>query len=227
MRLVRVSAFVIALGVSMAPLAGAQEDPDRVVAGGGISAAGWKGKIDPQAAQKGRTINDSKFAQEGKDLHLTIGPAAVYWNPAHTATGDYSVKATFKEAKVTAGHPHPYGIFIGGNKLDTDQQSLMYCVAYGDGTYLIRLFNGATVTTLSKRQPHAAVNKAGAEGSVTNDVAWTVKGGRAECSINGTMVAGFDKGEIVGAGKLESTDGVYGLRASHNLDVVVSGLAKN
>jgi hypothetical protein len=30
----------------------------------------------------------------------------------------------------------------------------------------------------------------------------------------------------VAAGKLESTDGIYGIRASHNVDVMVTGLAK-
>jgi hypothetical protein len=227
MRLVSASALAIALASMVAASPGASsqtsQDPDRVVAGGGISVPGWTGKVDPKAASQGRSIKDSKFVREGEALHLTIGPAAIYWNPKNTASGDYTVKATFKEAKVTADHPHPYGVFIGGSRLDTDQQSLMYCIAYGDGTFLVRQFNGTNVTTVAKRQPHAAIHKAGADGSVANEVGWRVSGGRAECLINGTAVAGFDKSEIVGPGKLESTDGIYGLRVSHNLDVVVSG----
>lgn len=224
MRLVRTSAVVFTAALFVSAPAAAQEDPDRKVAGGGIKVSGWQGKIDPAAEKKGMTINDSAFTQEGSDLHLKVGPAAVYWNPAHTASGDYTVKATFREPKVTEGHPHPAGVFIGGHDLGTDKQSLLYCVAYGDGTFLIRGFNGADVTTVSKRQPHAAVHKAGADGSVTNEVAWSVKGDRAECLINGQSVASFAKSEIVGPGKLQSTDGIYGLRVSHNLDVVVSGL---
>ena len=129
---------------------------------------------------------------------------------------------------MSTDHPHPYGLFIGGSKLDSDQQSFLYCVAYGDGTFLVRGFSGETVTTVAKRQPNAAVNKAAADGSVTNAISWTVKGTRAECAINGTVVAGFDKTELIGPGKLESTDGIYGLRVSHNLDVIVSdfGMAK-
>jgi hypothetical protein len=219
------SALGIALAVMLVPIvSGAQgDDKDRVVAGGGITVPGWHGKIDPGSVKQGRTINDSKFMTMGKDLHLAIGPAAVYWNPSNTAKGDYTVKATFKEGKLAAGHPHPYGIFIGGSKLDSDQMSLMYCVAYGDGSFLIRQFNGSTVTTITPKTPHAAVHKAAADGSVTNEVGWTVKGGRAECVINGQTVAGFDKSQIVGAGKLESTDGIFGIRVSHNVDVVASG----
>ena len=200
------------------------QDADRVVAGGGISVPGWTGKVDDAAAKKGLTINSSKFVREGDALHLTIGPAATYWNPANVAKGNYTVKATFREGKTTADHPHPAGLFIGGSQLGTDQQTYMYCVAYGSGEFLIRRFNGSTVTTLVRRSPHAAVNKAGADGSATQEVAWQVRNGRAECLINGQSVAGFDQAEIVGADKLASTDGIYGIRVSHNMDVVVTGL---
>jgi hypothetical protein len=218
-------ASVIALAVAIVPAALAAQDADRKVAGGGITVKGWQGKVDAGAAKKGLTINDSKFAAEGNALHLTVGPAASYWNPANTLKGDYTVKATFREPKIDASHPHPYGIFIGGTNLDTDNQTMLYCVAYSDGTFLVRGFSGGTVFNVSKRGPHAAVNKAGADGSVSQEIGWNVKGDRAECMINGQVVAGFNKSEIVGAGKLESTDGVYGLRVSHNVDVTVTGLA--
>jgi hypothetical protein len=230
MRLLRASAVATAVAlltsvVHGAPQAPAQADADRKVAGGGITVPGWKGKVDVGGGNKqGLAITDSKFAPEGSGFRLTTGPAAIYWNPANTAKGDYTVKATFREPKQTFSHPHPFGVFIGGNKLDSDQQSFAYCVAYRNGDYLIRYFNGASATTVSKRAPHAAVNKAaGPEAEVTNEVGWTVKGNRAECVINGQVVAGFDKSELVGPGKLESTDGVYGIRVSHNSDAIVSG----
>ena len=224
MRLITGSVVAVALAVAGAGLSA--QDADRKVAGGGITAKGWTGMIDAAAAKKGATVNDSKIAEVAGGLHMTIGPAGTFWNPANTASGDYRVGATFKEGKSSADHPHSYGVFIGGNKLDTPNQSYVYCVAYGDGSFLVRGFNGPTVVTYSKRQPHAAVHKAGADGTVTQEIAWTVKGNRAECSINGQVVAGFDKSELVTAGKLESTDGIYGIRASHNVDVTVTVLAK-
>jgi hypothetical protein len=230
MRLLRASGVAIAVAlltsvVHGAPQAPAQADADRKVAGGGITVPGWKGKVDTGGGNKqGLAITDSKFAPEGGGFRLTTGPAAIYWNPANTAKGDYTVKATFREPKQTYNHPHPFWVFIGGNKLDGDQQSFIYCVAYRDGQYLIRYFNGATATTVAKRAPHPAVNKAtGPEAEVTNEVGWTVKGNRADCVINGQVVGGFDKTELVGPGKLESTDGVYGIRVSHNSDAIVTG----
>ena len=223
MRLVQGSAIALAVALAIPAVHGQQPDADRKVAGGGIAVPGWQGQIDAGAAKKGATINDSKFVKQGDALHLTVGPAATYWNPANTASGDYSVKASFKQPKSSSDHPHPAGVFIGGKNLGTDKQSYMYCTAYGDGMFLVRAFNGPTATTVTKRQAHEAVHKAAADGSVTNEVGWTVKGDRAECVINGTSVAGFNKADIVGPGKLESTDGVYGIRVSHNMDVVVSG----
>jgi hypothetical protein len=233
MRLLRASGVAIAVAlltsiVHGAPQAAAQQDADRKVAGGGITVPGWKGKVDVGGGNKqGLAITDSKFAPEGGGFRLTTGPAAVYWNPANTAKGDYTVKATFREPKQSYSHPHPFGVFIGGNKMDSDQQSFLYCVAYRDGTYVIRQFNGATVTTVARKTPNDAIHKAaGPEAEVINEVGWNVKGNRAECVVNGQVVQGFDKSEIVGPGKLESTDGVYGIRVSHNSDAIVTGFGK-
>jgi len=227
MRLGLAATSATAVALVAGALVSAQMDPDRVIPGGGISVQGWTGKIDASSARQGRMLNDAKFAQEGNALHVTTGPATTYWNPANTATGDYTVKATFLEPKFMAlnSHPHSYGIFIGGNGLGTDQMSLVYCVAYGDGNALIRGF-GPAVFTLLNTSPNAAVHKAAGVGQpVTQEIAWRVKGGRAECSVNGTVVAGYDKAQIVGPGKLNSTDGVYGIRFTHNVEAVITGFA--
>ncbi len=138
------------------------------------------------------------------------------------------MKATFTEPKYMNlnSHPHSYGIFIGGNDLGTDQQSLLYCAAYGNGTFIIRGFGPAPFQMNGRMGgSNPAVHKAaGPEQPVTQDIAWTVKGGRAECSINGAVVGGYDKAELVAPGKLKSTDGVYGLRFTHNVEATVSGL---
>jgi hypothetical protein len=224
MKKILVFAGVAAVG---AVLLGAQFDRDRVIPGGGIFVQGWTGKIDAGSVRQGRTLNDAKFAQEGNALHVTTGPATTFWNPANTASGDYTVKATFLEPKFMElnSHPHSYGIVIGGNNMGTDQMSYVYCVAYGDGNALVRGF-GPAVFTLLGTSPNAAVHKAAGVGQpVTQEIGWSVKGGRAECSINGSVVAGYDKAQLVSPGKLQSTDGVYGLRFTHNVEAIVTGFA--
>jgi hypothetical protein len=227
MRLGLASVCVGGAVVLAGTLLNAQGDPDRVIPGGGIFVKGWTGKIDASSVRQGRMINDAKFVQEGNALHVTTGPATTYWNPANIASGDYTVKATFLEPKFMElnSHPHSYGLFIGGNNLGTDQMTLVYCVAYGDGTVLVRGF-GPSVFTLLGVSRNAAVHKAAAVlQPVTQEIAWRVKGGRAECSINGTAIAGYDKSQLVGAGRLRSTDGVYGIRFTHNVEAVITGFS--
>src|SRR5256714_10926302 len=117
-----------------------QEERVRPVAAGGISAPGWQGAVDARAAGQGQTIKDTKLANEGDALHVTTGPAANYWNPANTARGDYTVKATFTEPKYMNlnDHPHPYGVFIGGEHPGADHQSHLYCAACGSGALIVR-----------------------------------------------------------------------------------------
>lgn len=222
MRLVYASALAAAVALTIPVLSAAPEtqDADRKVAGGGITAPGWVG-----AADKG-AITDSKFEAMGNDFHLTIGPAALYWTPKNTATGNYTVSATFKELKPgMGGHPHPVGLFIGGANLDTPKKSAFYCTVNSAGAVLVRGFNEGTVFTLTTgrggAQPNDAVAKPAADGTVTNTVAWTVKDGTADCSVNGKSVGSFTKDQVKIA-----TDGLYGIRVSHNMEVMVSGLAK-
>lgn len=216
---------VLTLALAAIAVPATAQDADRKVEGGGIAVDGWKGKIDSAAAAKGMSLTDSKFAKAGDDLHLTVGPAAIYWKDGDTASGSYTIAATFKEPKPTGDHPHPYGLFIGGSNLDSDAPTMVYCVAYSSGTYLVRGFSGGKVVTVARRTPHDAVAKPAADGSVTQAISWTVKDGAATCSINGQAVGTFDKATLAGQG-FATTDGAYGIRVSHNVDVIVSGYGK-
>jgi hypothetical protein len=227
-------ASVLALAVTAIAVvpatSSAQGAPEvsHAVASGGISVPGWTGKIDASEASKGSVLENSKLAAEGSVLHVTTGPAVAYWNPKNVATGDYTVMATFNEAKYMGlnSHPHPYGIMIGGNDLGTDQQSYLYCAAYGNGNFIVRGFGPAPFQLNGGRGAASpAVHKAAAVGEpVKQDIAVTVKGDQVSCSINGTTVATYTKAEVVGAGKLKSTDGVYGIRFAHNTDATVTNL---
>lgn len=197
------------------------QDADRVV-GGGIQIDGWKGRVDRRAASQGRTVNDSRVRMENGALRLSIGPAGNLWNPSNHAHGNYEVSGTFKEHKMAASHPHSYGVFIGGANLEGDTETLMYCIAYGNGTYSVKTFHGENVQTLVDREASTALVKAGESGEATNTIGWRVQGGRASCVINGTVVKTFERAQVVSADKLTSLDGVYGIRVSHNLELTVS-----
>ena len=201
----------------------------RSVAGGGISVAGWSGTIDAREATAGRTLNDSKLAAQGKVLMVTTGPAVTYWNANNKASGNYTVHATFTEAKYMDlnDHPHPYGIVIAGNDMGTPNQSYLYCAAYGNGNFIVRGFGPAPFQLNGGHgEVNAAVHKAAGKGQpVTQDIAVSVKADKVECAINGTVVGSYDRAAVLGAGKLKSLDGMFGIRFAHNTEATVTGLA--
>jgi hypothetical protein len=203
-----------------------QDETSRPVAGGGITISGWAGKVDGREAGQGMTVNNAKFAKEGDAIHVVTGPAITYWNPANKATGDYTVSAHFREPKFMNlnTHPHPYGIVIGGNDLGTEQQNYLYCAAYGDGKFIVRGMAPAPFQMNGRGTADPAVHKVAVGETVEQDIALSVKGGNVSCSINGKVLWTAPKADVVAAGKLKSTDGVYGLRAAHNTEVFVTGL---
>jgi hypothetical protein len=233
MRLVYGSAIAVAITLCTSPFLGAQapaqQDGSVAVKDGGIFAKGWQGKIDAQEEKAGQKLENARLSEKGNVLMVRTGPATTYWNPANRAMGNYTVKATFTESNYMGlnDHPHPYGIVIGGNDLGTENQSYLYCSAYGNGTFIVRGMGPAPFTAQSTRkpEPNAAINKAAGKGSsVTQEIAMSVNGDNVTCSINGTVVGTYKKADLVAAGKLKSTDGVYGIRFAHNTEATVTGL---
>ena len=229
MRRVFSSALAVA-AVMLVPSASlfAQGETSKGVAGGGITAAGWTGQVDANEAKNGMTVNSAKLAKEGEGLHVTTGPAIAYWNPANKASGNYTVKATFKEPKYMSlnDHPHPYGIVIAGNDMGTPEASYLYCAAYGNGKFIMRGFGPAAFKANGGGEANAAIHKAAGPGeAVTQEIAVSVKGDKVECAVNGTVVGSYDKAAVVGAGKAKSTDGLYGIRFGHNTEAIVTGFA--
>ena len=219
---------VIAVSTALtAGTASAQEESQKV-SGGGVLVPGWMGQIDAKEAASGQVLDNAKFVKMGDGFHVTTGPAVVYWNKSAHAKGDYTVSATFNEPKYMSinSHPHPYGIVIGGNGMGTDKQSYLYCAAYGNGSFIVRGFGPESFQLNGPPgEVNAAVNKAAAKGEpVTQQIAVSVKGDKVSCAINGKTVAEYDKSALVGAGKLSSTDGFYGIRFAHNTDAHVSDL---
>lgn len=242
MRLIQASAFVVAAALVVPAAAfqqtgraGAQGDADKKVAGGGIMAKGWMAVVDPARGGKPNplTANDAKFEAAGNGFKITTGPAITYYNPANRATGNYTVRATFEEPYMSLmSHPHPYGIMIGGNDLNGENRSFLYCSTYGDGRFIVRGFNGMTPFQMNggKGEANAAIAKAAGQGQIVKqEIAMSVNGNQVTCSVNGTVVGTYDKSALVTAGKLTSTDGVYGLRFGHNTEATVTnfGMTKN
>lgn len=181
---------------------------------------GWSVRIDrSQNAQDPDDTPNLKFATMGKGFHVTSGPAGVFWNPANTATGDYTATATFTLTK-PSGHTNYYGLVIGGGDLAAAAQNYIYFLVAQDGTYLVKHRTGEQVHDVKASTPHEAVRKPGADGRSTNALEVRVAGNTISYVVNGTVVHTTPK-----TGMTAKTDGIVGIRVNHLLDVHVEGFA--
>src|SRR6266705_5077958 len=98
---------------------------------------GWKMRVDRStAASDPDAPGEIKFVTMGSGFHATNPQAAVYWNPANTTQGNYTLKGTFVLQK-PSGHTNYYGLVFGGNALEGGQQKYTYFMVAQNGSWLI------------------------------------------------------------------------------------------
>lgn len=181
---------------------------------------GWKVRADRStSASDPDGAGAIKFETMGQGFHATNPQAATYFNPANTATGNYSLKGTFTLVK-PSGHTNYYGLVFGGSQMDGATQEYLYFVVAQDGTFLVKHRAGDATQDIQAKTPHAAVQKPDASGKSVNALEVRVSANKIDYLINGTLVHSMPK-----SGMAAKTDGIYGLRVNHQLEVRIDGLS--
>jgi len=179
---------------------------------------GWLARGDHSTnASDPDATGSLKFVAMGGGFHATNPMAAIYWNPANTASGAYTLKGKFTLVK-TGGFNEYYGLILGGSELDAAGQNYLYFMISDDGTYLIKRRTGGSTQGVSQKTPNDAVKKPDASGKCTNDLEVRVKADKIDFVINGTVVTSLPK-----TGAAAKTDGIYGIRINHQLEVQIDG----
>src|SRR4051812_38542649 len=112
---------------------------------------GWKMRVDRSTnASDPDAPGTIKFTQTGSTLHAENPQAAVYWNPANTASGTYTLKGTFTLNK-PSGHTNYYGLVFGGSSLEGANQSYTYFLVAQDGSWLVKKREGEAATDVIKK----------------------------------------------------------------------------
>jgi hypothetical protein len=183
--------------------------------------AGWKLRADRStSASDPDAAGTIKFVTMGNGFHATNPQAAVYWNPANTATGAYTVKGTFTLMK-PSGHTNYYGLAFGGSDLEGPNQNSLYFLVAQDGTWLVKRREGDAATKdVAAKAASDAVKKPDATGKSTNALEVRVGADKIDYVVNGTTVHTTPK-----TGLTAKTDGIYGIRVNHQLEVHVDGFA--
>jgi hypothetical protein len=182
------------------------------------STAGWKVRADrstsaadPDAAGK------IQFMAMGAGFHAVNPQAAVYWHASNTAKGNYTLRGTFI-LNEPSGHTNYYGLVFGGSGLDGPQQTYLYFLVAQDGTFLVKQRIGdAKTENVVGKTAHAAIAKPDASGKSTNNLEVRVQADKVDYVVNGTVVGSSPKAGL-------TTDGLWGMRVNHLLNVQMNGV---
>jgi len=178
--------------------------------------AGWKMRVDRSAsASDPDAAGDIKFMKHGTMFHAINPQAAVYWNPENTASGSYTLKGSFKLMK-PSDHINYYGLVFGGRDLEGAGQQYLYFVVAQNGTWLIKRRDGDKTENVSAKTPSDAVTKPDASGQSTNVLEVRVSADKIDYVVNGTVVHSTPR-----SGQTADTDGLYGIRINHHLEVQI------
>lgn len=169
---------------------------------------GWEMRLD----RPNSTAPIHFMSMDGR-LHAILGPAGIFYQPTATANGNFTARGTFTLNKPSE-HPEAFGLFLGGRDLQAPNQDYAYFLVRQDGKFMVKHRAGNETHTLVDWTDHAAVRQPGADGKATNTLAVESHATGVRFLVNGTEVAALPRGL--------NTNGIYGLRLNHNLDVMVT-----
>jgi len=183
-------------------------------------APGWKERIDLSAdATDPDPAGEVKFMAMGGGFHTVNPKAAIFWNPANTATGNYTLKATFAQNQ-RSSHPNFLGLMFGGKDLDKANLTYTYfLVAPQNGMWLLKQRTGEQVKDITPRGKSPAVVQLDASGKATNTLEVRVSADKVDYVVNGMVVTSTPKSAV-------TTDGIYGFRVNHAMpENMITGLS--
>jgi hypothetical protein len=187
------------------------------------STAGWKQRIDASTdASDPDPAGEVKFTAIPGGFHTSNPKAAVFFNPANTVTGTYTLKGTFAQ-NARSSHVNYIGFVFGAKDLAGPTESYTYfLVAPQNGTFLVKQRTGAgnadTKDVVAKMASDAIV-KLDANGKASNTLEVRVSAAKIDYVVNGTVVTSTPKAGI-------NTDGIWGMRVNHAMpDVSITGLS--
>jgi hypothetical protein len=185
------------------------------------SPRGWRERADRSTSATDPDAPGSiTFVTSGSGFRAGNPQAAVFWNPANVVTGSYSVTGTFTLLQ-PSNHTNYYGIVFGGRDLEGASQSYLYFLVAQDGTWLVKRRNGdALAQTVLPKTASSAIRVPDASGRSVNALEVRVTPGAIAFLVNGTVVNAWS-----GAERTVRTNGIYGIRVNHFLDVQVDGFA--
>jgi hypothetical protein len=189
---------------------------------------GWEIRLDREMEDVIISSNPSEadiyFVNMTPGWHITTGPAGIFYHPSNTASGNFTVTSELHFFDPGDRNREGYGIFIGGSDLQGEDQSYIYFLLRNTGEFLVKQRIGEETEVLQNWTPSSAIIKYESgvteNSSVMNVLEVAVVGNAISFSINDEEVASVNSSEL-------TTDGIFGLRANHSVNLHISDLSLN
>lgn len=196
-----------------APLAAQTAARPAALAAPAARPAGWQVRFDrPNVADSAMRID-----QMGPGWHFyTLGRGSgIAWRPEQTASGNFKAELESALFPTTGEHTEGFGLIVGGQNLQADNQTYYYFLIRKNGQFLIKHRAGAETHTVVDWTPHAAIAQQTGQENARNTLAIEARADSVRFLVNGQRVhtasrQGFD------------VDGVVGVRVNHQLSVHVT-----
>jgi hypothetical protein len=176
---------------------------------------GWQLRLDRPDADMSRLT----FVDQQPGVRITTGPAGgIFFRPELTATGNFTVTATFEFLPPPPGAMQEgYGLLLGGKDLIGMAPEYLYLLVRNDGKFLLKMRTGPATKDIIPWTSSPAITRLGAGPGVTNVL--TVRATRdvVEFRVNGVSLATRPRSEV-------AVDGVVGIRVNHFSDVRISNV---
>lgn len=176
--------------------------------------ARWKMRTDEEPLTKA----PPRFWTMPPGWHITSGPAAIYYDPAQVARGEFRLES--QQFLFPPGEHHEgYGFFFAGRDLDGPNQAYTYFLVRRDGKFLIKQRNGAQTRDLVPWTEHAAIVKHDkGEGTTKNELAIEAGATAVDFIVNGQRVHSIPRAQL-------NPEGQLGLRVNHRVNAHITYLA--
>lgn len=173
--------------------------------------SGWELRVDRSTNPSDPDdVPEVTVSSVPNGFEVYTGPAVTMWNPANTASDEYTLEGTFTLLE-PSGHVNYYGLIYGGGALEGAQQNYIYFLVAQNGSYTIRHRAGdETVHDIQGRTEHEAVETPDANGQSTNHLEVRVGSEETRFVVNGTVVHTAPRSGMAGR-----TDGIWGVRVNH------------
>ena len=175
---------------------------------------GWEVRFDDAGAD----MDDLHLVAMPPGLHVTTGPSLIAYHPDSVAAGDFRVESE-THLFDPEGRREAFGIFVGGGDLQGPDQRYTYFMVREGGEFLVKTRSGTSTAVVHDWTRHPAIVSFTAKpedaGTARNVIVLEADGDELRFFVNGEQVWSGPRGTL-------ATDGVFGLRVNHGLDLHVT-----